>query len=344
MWKAKRAALAQRLAEAAKKSPPGVAKPRLIALSVVDKTQKQYASQLRLLEAFLVALGRRAPDDTSPVAASLTEDDYCSFLLSLVDVDEKIPGQVHSALRKQQETLGLPLWTESPSVQCALRGAKYRGGNTPKPLPRGTLTLKMFVALRNHIAEHYAHMVHGVVVQYGCVLRVSQLVSIRSGHVFLNPRRVWLVEDKRVNAKTFGTPQAGPHFKEIWDVAAFNVLWSLQTATPSGDLLFPRSKWTVPQYRAALVETCQHLNFPTEVKFDGSHILRHAGAGAAVRLLDPSEHATKMHMSPRMVKHYSRSLAQRLREKTRKKESSTPAKKAMRRPRHANECVPRTQK
>jgi integrase len=330
MRQARRAQLAQRLAQsaAAAEEAGTPAKSQLIGLSIQESTARQYASQLRLLEAFLVARGRRSPDDATPVAIGLTEEEYCAFLLAAVENGEKIPAQMHSALRKQQEILGLCLWAESPSILAAMRGARYRGGeNASKSLPRGTLSEDMLQALRTHIGLHFPHMLNGVVVQCGCALRISQLITLRSGHVVLDPRRVWLEEDKRATAKNCGTGAAGPHFKEIWDDEAFRILWTLQAATPSGELLFPRAVWTVPQYRAALKATCAHLQFPPEFKFDGSHVLRHAGTAAAVRVLGPQDLSQHLRMSPAMVKHYSSSLSQRLAKKATKKAPTTQKKK-----------------
>lgn len=149
----------------------------------------------------------------------------------------------------------------------------------------------------------------------GCALRVSQVVALRAGQVFDRPPASF---SRRTSERQRGTvvqEDGWPHFKEVWDDEVFQLLRALQARTPAGELLFPRSQWTLPQYRKTVQLACRNLRFPTSLKFDGSHVLRHAGTAAAVRTLShlaEEERAKKMCMSHRMVEHYARSLDQRL--------------------------------
>ena len=56
------------------------------------------------------------------------------------------------------------------------------------------------------------------------------------------------------------------------------------------------------------------MKFPKGLKYDGSHVLRHGGAAAALKLLKLplAEAAKKMKMSPAMVRHYSADVESRL--------------------------------
>lgn len=158
------------------------------------------------------------------------------------------------------------------------------------------------------------HLLAGIIAQFGCDLRISQLIALRSNDI--EPHRLWTVEDKRENAHNCTDAKVGPHWKDIWHPEAGKILLAIQAGTPPGQLLFPRSSWTVPEYNRHLKQAATALGYPKELKYDGSHVLRHAGAAAAIKLLgdlDPTYLSQKLKMSPAMVAHYSASLEQRLR-------------------------------
>lgn len=183
MKRVKRAQVAAALARTAATFGQGHAKRSLLSMTIQEKTANQYRSKLLPLEDFLIAREKRAIVDTTPLALQLTEEDYHEYLFALVTNHMPIPAGMHSALRKQQEVLGIPMWTETDSCRAALRGAKYRGGVDSTDfavIPRGTLSPDMWETLVNHTKQVRPNMAQAIVVQYGCDLRISQLVALRS--------------------------------------------------------------------------------------------------------------------------------------------------------------------
>lgn len=291
---------------------------KLALLTIQQSTAAQYDSQLVLLREYLAARGLRAFSSQEPVAATCSKEHYLQYLWALTAQGIAVPTGQHSALRKQQQVLALPMWTEDQDIRTALKGARYRGGHKLESthLPRGTVTPEMLQSLVDLAQRTCPKFVPAIVVQYGCDLRISQLIALRSGHYCPSPPSLWIEVDKRETANTVDDPAIGPHWKDVWSPEARAYLGALQATTNAGELLFPRSGWTKPEYNRFLKEAAVTLGFPSDFKFDGSHVLRHGGAAAAVRTLrsrgiDAAQLPRIMKMSKPMVKHYSATLEER---------------------------------
>lgn len=116
------AALAQRLATRARAMIATEEKQKMLTWTIQASTASQYASALRPLELFLTKMGKRSESDVSPVALKLQPDDYVLYLSAMASEKEKVPTGLHSALRKQQEVLGLEMWADRPDMQAVKRG------------------------------------------------------------------------------------------------------------------------------------------------------------------------------------------------------------------------------
>jgi hypothetical protein len=325
----KTAAALRVAAETAKIEAEGIQPGRaLVELSVQQETLAGYESSLTALRRWLSTTGREPAGTTpeTPTAVLVTEPVFELYLLSCVRCKEKIPVVLRTALRKQQEILHMEVWAESAHSKCVMKGALYQGGTTRKAPLRGTMTREMFLALVQYTRERRPHMLNGILVQVGAALRISQLVAIESGQV--SPSEgVFLTEDKRENADNLDDPAIGPHWKRLWCCNTRDLLLHMQSITPAGHLLFPRSVWSMAQYNAHLKEAFAALHWSDLLKFDGSHILRHAGVGFAKELGVPDE---DLKMSAAMITLYSRPLQDRLTlaAKRAKKELHVPPTKA----------------
>lgn len=298
-----------------------------LALRTVQRTTlQQYESACSLLRAFCMELGLLTEDDSRVVAEVVDEDLFDVFLLATVHEEMKVPAALRTALRKQQQVLNLPMWAEHDRAKTSFKGARYNGGTKPETRKRGTLNLAMYKQLIGFTKMKNPHLISGITCQWGCALRISQMVGLLSGQVKDHPPRI-CVTDKRETADTLDSfdknDTLGDGWREVWDHTAFRILLLLQSITPEGELLFPRANWTIREYNKNIQECAKENKWPASMKFDGSHTLRHGGVGVAVTVgITPKQ----LQMSLRMVKHYSTSLEARV-NKAKKKELKQVAKK-----------------
>jgi hypothetical protein len=295
-------------------TPPEVTST-LVAWTVQPSTLYQYETTLSPYRSFLIGVGACDAGDPRATAQIATQASFALFLLSsaLAKKDEParraVSATLRSALRKQQEVAGLPLWACDPEVVAMVKGARYQGGTGVKRLPRGTLTPPMWEAFVVFTTQHACHMLGGFTVQKGCALRISQLIGILSGHVSAHPAAVWLVEDKRETAMNVDDMAVGPQWKRCWCEESLGILLQLQHHTPLGLPLFPRSNWSVPQFNAHIRAASVALKWPVEVIFDGSHVMRHTGIGEAKAKGVPD---ADLLLSHQMIGHYGKPLAERI--------------------------------
>lgn len=312
----KQRALAVRLAGSVR--APAEARNALVSLSVQRSTLQQYEAHLKLFREFMIASGKL--QDGMSVAEVATQDDLLQFLDAVVrdpGTEAKVGPGLRSALRKQLQLLGLPLWIDSEVVSAAFKGARYRGGEA-KRTPRGTVTEEMLQELLQHTRQVAPEMVDAILVQFRLGLRISQLVGLQAGDVSRLPPRIWLRIDKRENASNTADKAVGPHWRDVEDEEVLNILCRLQAVTPRGSLLFPRSKWNLEGYRRHIAKAAITLGWPVELKYDGSHVLRHGGIGAARRRMESQgiperEIAKRLDISLPMLRHYAEPLEKRLR-------------------------------
>lgn len=297
--------------------PVAEARNSLAGLTILRKTATQYASALSSFLAWLRLRKGISEKDQRTAAELATCDDFIQFLDAAQLSGLTVSATFRSALLKQQQCLGLPTWAANSECIVLFKGFRYNGGkNRGTNKIRGTVTPQMLNGLVEYTRKQHPEMVDAILVQFGCALRVSQLINIVSGdlNTLVEPPRLTIRVDKRQNANNIDNAERGCHLKEVLSPEATEVLLRLQTSTPATVLLFPPSKWKRRDYVAHLKKAAVALQWPPELKWDGSHVLRHGGTRVLVERAQVAGRNAEVAcvMSAPTVRRYSQSLEDRI--------------------------------
>lgn len=252
--------------------------------------------------------------------SEITELDYYAFLLAHAGF-ERIPFHtLRCALRHAQVVAGSPTWAGDEAAIAAEKSAMRTGEVIRARRPTGTLNGQMIWALMQRAKAISTDLHDAVVVQMGACLRYNELSNIRARHVVKQGIIIVDAKRDRVNNSTNGIA-GSVKTVEGWaeGKAALGVLRTRAAAAKSPeDLLFPRSAFDHKGYNEFLRRSAEHLRWPSELCFDGSHVLRHAGVRRAVEGLlasnkTLSEVSKTLHMSIRMIVHYALTNEERIR-------------------------------
>lgn len=230
--------------------------------------------------------------------------------------------RIRATLRLAQLMAGCTVWASEPQYITAEKaGYHARQGFIPDSRRRGTLTLPMATALFRWAEKRNPAIAEAMQVQFYAGLRISELVSLTRGSI--REEGVALINTKRNRVNTLTSANSKMEIKRLQDwkegARALHILNGVkeQTAGDDSALLFPRSKWTIKSYNEMIRHGARALRFPSALKFDGSHVLRHGGVGTAVaRFLKLRASITQMRqallMSEAMICHYALSNQERL--------------------------------
>eukprot|EP00742_Colponemidia_sp_Colp-10_P018850 GILJ01021813.1.p1 GENE.GILJ01021813.1~~GILJ01021813.1.p1 ORF type:complete len:453 (+),score=32.88 GILJ01021813.1:128-1486(+) len=258
--------------------------------------------------------------DFVELATSFTKHDLYTYFAAHVNTHPIQFSRSRAALRLAQLMAGTDLWAVTEEAIALEKGAAAAAAAAGHHSyrPRGTLTPDMAEELIAWVRARNAFMASAMAAQVGACLRISELIALTPRHILENG--IVLTETKRDRAATITSLLPRRTTKHIgeWKAGAATLAWLQEYAkTLSPDqLLFPRTYFTIRQYNATIREGAAALAFPAELRFDGSHVLRHTGVGVAVSDMIKKgslETAAKhLLMTTGIVLHYSLSLQERL--------------------------------
>ena len=265
-------------------------------------------------------------DDFVQLGLSFTKFDYYTFLYGHIKVLNIQYRKARSALKMAQTMAGVPTWAGDPECIQAEKAAFHaRQIFQPDTRLRGTMTALMVDEFTDWVMEKSQTIATAMCIQMGGALRISELLSLTKGRV--TREGIMLKNTKRSSVKKMTSSKDTLELKKLnrWGegMAALERLWTLKDATPGDDAtpLFPRSAFTIKEYNDLLKEAATALEFPDGLKYDGSHILRHAGIGLAVatmvkRKFSMTQMAACLLMSDQMICHYALTNSERIAKKT----------------------------
>ncbi len=191
-------------------------------------------------------------------------------------------------------------WAGSAQTIKMVRGSAY-GAKSSRKRPRGTIQQEDFPAFVTWIHAYHPHLDSAVAVSYGTGLRSHALIELQDGD-WCPYTHMLLYIDKTANAENGNAFFRKMHVTCPRAIAYLS--YEQATAGP-GKKFFPKEKWTLAQFRAAMKQAAKDLQWPDGLKFDGPHCLRHAAVAVDTGEVIP--------MSLQMRKHYGRSNEDRLR-------------------------------
>lgn len=320
----------------------------LLAFSVKKSSLDTYHSEVKRLISWarlcrLVELRKRADQNFKPSAGSLADfqlfagsgikekdfitlahefkrADFYSYCAGHSTVHTVQYSRSRASLRLAQMMAGVDVWASEEEFKTMEKGAyncaAARGLISKRP--RGTLSEEMFTNLITWVRERNSFMADAMIIQAGACLRISELTSLSPAQITKDG--IWLINQKRDSVAKMTSPKPKTTFKRLtlWDggIEALRWLHKLVQDNPGHKVLFPRQLFTHKDYNATIRAGAQALNFPSDLLFDGSHVLRHTGVGLAVKQLLNSRNLEDIGdillMSASMVVHYSQSVEDRL--------------------------------
>lgn len=255
------------------------------------------------------------------LANECTLDDYFSFCSAHAQSRNTQFGRIRAALRLAQMMAKKEVWACVEECKAAEKGAIYMAilcGVQPGPRLRGTLSEQMLADLISWVRARNTFMADAMAIQMGACLRISELIRIAPCHV--TETGIFITDQKRDTVASLTSARPRTTLKRLseWSGGREALKWLQDAAKNNHDypLLFPSFRFTLKEYNATIREAAMQLNFPIDLLYDGSHILRHTGVGRASRELiltkNITDTAATLLMSVSMVIHYSRSLGDRL--------------------------------
>lgn len=261
-------------------------------------------------------------DDFVTLGSTFTQDDFITFMSAHGAHHPLQFDRIRAVIRLGQMMAGVPIWA-CDEISKTMEHAAYNMAIVAEPrIPRGTLTSKMVLDLVAWVRVRNPRAADAMIIQFSACLRIDELTNLRPHHV--SDKGIILIETKRDRAGAVTSIVPRATLKEIhhWPDGAKALQWLIEHAKVNRDchLLFPRTSFTKKAYNALIKEGALALGFPKELRYDGSHVLRHAGVGCAVRHLIQSRPLTDihtlLHMSLQTLNHYSQSIEDRIRKIT----------------------------
>lgn len=258
--------------------------------------------------------------DFKTLALEFRREDFFSFYYAHAQCHPFQFGRMRAALRLAQMMAGVEIWACWEEFKTAEKGATHKAANnsTYGTRLRGTLSNDMLDNLISWVRERNAFMADAMAIQVGACLRISELIKLAPHHITADG--VLITNQKRDTVASMSSGRFRTTLKPLtkWTGGRDALSWLNEAAATNRGypLLFPRFRFSQKEYNATIQEGATALNFPRDLLYDGSHILRHTGVGRAARELIQSmnlaDAAKTLLMSVSMVVHYSRSIEDRL--------------------------------
>ena len=289
----------------------------LVDSAITHETLDQYSSRVTQLLAYVQLMG----------IPHLTLGGFANYLCSrrlVAGANDTADGYRCAILHFQRSR---QLWLDEDGTEWAgtelcikiCKGYKYRSKTSASGAPkkRGTIDSSMYPTFLEWILHEFPALSDAVELGYGTGLRSHALVALHDKS-YDSPVRKLEHKSKVANAAN------GKPFLEttiVTDQRAHDILVRLTATTRPGELLFPIGRWNLTTYRTAMKMAAVVFFWPTGLKFDGPHCLRHGHVSALVndQGLDDDEIQEQMTLSKPMIRRYGKTNAKKLRSTAAKK-------------------------
>lgn len=273
---------------------------RLLDAGIQEATRRQYHGLFVRMEQFRMELG----------TVEWNKETFFRLLdqltaVGITNAESWRAALVHCLAVEGKETRFL----DSAEVRKATEGVALQA-RLNKEEARGTVTLNMMRDLVTLLAKGGQHdTANFAIVIYECQLRSHEAGLIRAGDFYEEGRAKWLMvrKDKRQNRKNT-RPRS---FEKIIPEKGYMVLQQIAAEKKHGQELFLEPKRLIGQLSRGIKEAARIYKWPTGVKWDGAHILRHGGTRPIVEQAARTMTALCVNQTPQTIRHYARSLKER---------------------------------
>lgn len=247
-----------------------------------------------------------------------TMEHYISFLYAHMRSHPLSFRRIRATLILAQKVAGVPHWGgEQVCINMEKAALAATENNNSR---RGTIEENAISAFFNLVEENNRNIFVGMMVQMGACLRITELTRLTKRDI--KPEGVMIVQGKRSTVAKTKSSRIQAEMKNIKEWTDGKDAWDIlkklaENAKSEEEYLFPRETFTIKDYNAMVKRAAKELEWPDNLKFDGSHVLRHAGVRRAVKDLEGKgksleEMSKVLLMSKSMIIHYARSNQERV--------------------------------
>lgn len=272
---------------------------------ITDDVRTQATRSIEGAERDFVTLGK-----------TCTRDYFFAFLIAHASVHPLQFKRVRSALKLGQLMAGAEVWATSEVCKRAEKAAQRLGQASLAPRTRrGTLDSTMLATLISEASAVKEVMAQAMEIQANAALRIGELLALSIEDV--TAEGIFIFDEKRAKVLSTETMYTQRSFKRLhlWSGGARALRILHRRIKDMGEgprtrRLFPREAFQKKEYNGFLRATASKHSWEQHLKFDGSHVLRHAGVGKAVtdfaaRNVAVTEMASILLMSVHMLSFYA---------------------------------------
>lgn len=269
-------------------------------------TVECYKAKVRKLERIM----RKANGLSDDENITIDKEDFLAFIVTAHE--EKLLAGVtiegyRAALAFHQKGLRAMTWADDADVCDVVDAFRHKDGLSATA--RGTVSEPMAKQLFKWIrTTHGKTMADVLKLQYRAALRVCQLKNMKVGDLHQDTGDkyiLYLFNDKRVSMSRKKRDHA---HQKIVGAKVAKVFNRLAAGKKRGKQI---NIFTAEKLRRVCKEGAKALNFPTRLKFDGSHILRHGGTPGMVENAREAFADQACAMSRQNRKKYEKPISQR---------------------------------
>ena len=284
----------------------------LVCDSVGTSTQDQYRSLLRSM------IAHQHPTEKRPLYPGWKDFLVYLTLPQSTTRSHCYIDHLRAAVMWNQRSAGLPVSpADAQYVGYAVEGWKRRHANVVSP--RGAITADMFEAMLGMlIKEKHNHgsVVSGMIFQWGFGLRVGQVRTLTRAQFFYTPQSgqqpaTWTYIGPRHKDRSSVSAAVAPEMHRMAPEVLGRVDAFLAAAPHEPGPLFAGHNGR--EVNAIIKRAAARLGWPKNVKWNGSHCLRHGA------LVEANRHgglelvrARGAHRSTAMQAYYAQEVSQRV--------------------------------
>lgn len=267
--------------------------------------------------------GRDMEDDFVKLGRLCKLEHFLAFVHAHAAIHPLQFKKVRSAIKIGQLMSETPIWATTEVCLTAERAAQRIGQASKGPVRRrGTLDELSLKKLIGVASATNPYLGRAMEIQAFGAFRISEVLGMTVEDI--QKEGVLLFDEKRETVANTSTLRVKRTLKRLtlWKAGwrALKALHMRKEEMGEGSpnrLIFPRSLFTIREYNMIIRKVAQDNHWESHLRFDGSHVLRHAGVGLAVcefasRKVSLSSMGRTLHMSERMLTFYALSNQERL--------------------------------